>query len=102
MSKTIVLGQVGIRCRHCAVLAQYSRPKAAVYYPRTLDSLYQFGQNMVKNHLCATCQSIPRGTKQTLMILQEERRRGKGGRDRWAVAAREMDVVEDQHGLCFG
>ena len=101
MSKTIVLGQVGIRCRHCAVLPQYSRPKAAVYYPRSLDSLYQFGQNMVKNHLCGTCKLIPEDTRQLLMTLQEERRRGKGGRERWADAAREMGLFEDHHGLRF-
>jgi hypothetical protein len=102
MSNSIVLGQVGIRCRRCAILAQYARPKAAVYYPRTLDSLYQCGQNMLKNHLCAACQSIAQCTKQTLVILQEDRKRGKGGRDRWAEAAREMNIVEDQHGLRFG
>jgi hypothetical protein len=101
MSKAIVLGQVGIRCRHCAILPPYSRPKAAVYYPRTLDSLYQFGQNMVKNHLCGTCRSIPNDTRKTLMNLQEERRRGKGGRERWAEAARIMGVYEDSDGLRF-
>ena len=102
MSKAIVHGQVGIRCRHCAILPQYSRPKAAVYYPRTLDSLYQFGQNMVKNHLCMTCKSIPEETKKTLVMLQEERRRGKGGRERWAKAAQERGAFEDKDGLRFG
>jgi hypothetical protein len=101
MSKIIVRGQVGIRCRHCAVLPQYSRPKAAVYYPRTLDSMYQFGQNMVKNHLCACCELIPSETKDLLMALQEARKRGRGGRDRWAQAAREMGVIEDENGLRF-
>ena len=101
MNKTIVAGQVGIRCKHCAVLPQYQRPKAAVYYPRTLDSLYQFGQNMVKNHLCGTCRQIPPHIKQELMQLQEERRRGSGGRERWAEAAGGLGVVEDSHGLRF-
>ena len=101
MSKSVVRGQVGIRCLHCASLPEYSRPKAAVYYPRTLDSLYQFGQNMVKNHLCVTCESIPEETKKALIALQQARRRGKGGRERWAQAARQMNVYEDEHGLRF-
>jgi hypothetical protein len=101
MSKMIALGQVGIRCRHCSTLPQYSRPKAAVYYPRSLDSLYQFGQNMVKNHLCGTCTLIPPETRRKLMELQEERRRGKGGRERWSEAAREVGVFEEGDGLRF-
>jgi hypothetical protein len=101
MSKAIAVGQVGLRCRHCAVLPPFARPKAAVYYPRTLDSLYQFGQNMVKNHHCGSCMKIDEGTKQKLLHLQEERRRGKGGRERWAEAARAMGVVEGQRGLQF-
>ena len=101
MSKAIAVGQVGLRCRHCAVLPPFARPKAAVYYPRTLDSLYQFGQNMVKNHHCGSCMKIDDVTKQKLLHLQEERRRGKGGRERWAEAARAMAVVEGPRGLRF-
>jgi hypothetical protein len=101
MSKIIVLGQVGIRCRHCVVLPEHSRPKAAVYYPRTLDSVYQFGQNMVKNHLLACCELIPSETKNLMMALQESRKRGRGGRDRWARAAQEIGVIEDENGLRF-
>ena len=101
MSKIIVLGQVGIRCRHCAVLPEHGRPKAAVYYPRTLDSIYQFGQNMVKNHLLSCCELIPAETKGLLLSLQESRKRGRGGRERWARAAQEAGVVEADHGLQF-
>lgn len=42
MSKPVVLGQVGIRCRHCAILPQYARPKAAVYFPRSLVRTYSY------------------------------------------------------------
>ena len=101
MNKMIVAGQVGIRCRHCAVLPQYSRPKAAVYYPRTLDSLYQFGQNMVKNHLGASCKLIPHATRKKMEDLKDARRRGRGGREHWASAAKALGVYEDASGLRF-
>lgn len=101
MSKTVVVRQVGIRCRHCAVLPQYARPKAAIYFPRTLDSMYQFGQNMVKNHLTKTCTMIPAQIKERLIELQEERKRGRGGRERWAEAAQELDVIERNGALFF-
>ena len=101
MNKMIVAGQVGIRCRHCAVLPQYSRPKAAVYYPRTLDSLYQFGQNMVKNHLGASCKLIPEATRKKMEDLKDARRRGRGGREHWALSAKALGVYEDANGLRF-
>eukprot|EP00934_Nitzschia_sp_Nitz4_P007349 Nitzschia sp. Nitz4//scaffold149_size55946//8726//10575//NITZ4_006587-RA/size55946-augustus-gene-0.62-mRNA-1//1//CDS//3329536788//7339//frame0 len=101
MSKPVVAGQVGIRCRHCAVLPQYARPKAAVYFPRSLDSMYQFGQNMVKNHLAVPCKKIPPATQRRLLELQEERKRGRGGRERWAEGAKELGVIETPSGLRF-
>ena len=101
MNKSITEGQVGIRCVHCASLPQYSRPKAAVYYPRSLDSLYQFGQNMVKNHLGTACKLIPTEVKRKMEDLREHRRRGRGGREHWAAAAKELGVYEDSDGLRF-
>jgi len=35
------LGQVGIRCRHCAALSLRQRGRGAVYYPTTLSAVYQ-------------------------------------------------------------
>ena len=40
-NKPIVLGQVGIRCVHCAALPPRFRSRAAVYYPSRLSVLYQ-------------------------------------------------------------
>ena len=64
--------------------------------------MYQFGQNMVKNHLTVTCKMIPDATKKTLIELQEERKRGRGGRRRWADGARDLGVEETAtNGLRF-
>lgn len=56
---------------------------------------------MVKNHLTSACQMIPRDTLSRLTALQEERKRGRGGRERWADAAREQGVVESGGYLRF-
>jgi hypothetical protein len=40
-ARRVVLGQVGIRCRHCAFLPAKERKRAAVYYPSRLDVVYQ-------------------------------------------------------------
>lgn len=60
--------------------------------------MYQFGQNMVKNHLTLTCKMIPPSTRDRLIELQEERRRGRGGRERWAEAASELGIEEGDIG----
>jgi hypothetical protein len=45
--KQVRLGQVGLRCRHCAHLPLKSRERGAVYYPAKLENVYQAAQNMV-------------------------------------------------------
>lgn len=42
--KQIFLGQVGIRCRHCAPFPLRERGKGAVYYPTKLEGVYQASQ----------------------------------------------------------
>jgi hypothetical protein len=39
--RRVVLGQVGIRCRHCALLPPKERKRGAFYYPSRLDVVYQ-------------------------------------------------------------
>ena len=54
MSKPVKVRQVGIRCRHCAILPQYARPKAAIYFPRTLVSralLFSNADQLIKKKL---------------------------------------------------
>lgn len=63
--------------------------------------MYQFGQNMVKNHLTKTCSMIPPATQKRLLELQEERKRGRGGRERWSEAAQEIGVIEKDGALFF-
>ena len=41
-NKAIVLGQVGIRCRHCAMLPARHRGTGATYYPAKLDRVSVF------------------------------------------------------------
>jgi hypothetical protein len=101
MGKSIRVGRVGIRCRHCAALPQYPRVKGAVFFPKDLNSLYQVGQNMVQNHLLAFCKVLPDKTKAKMEKLRHERRRGRGGREHWATSAKLFGIDEDGDGLYF-
>jgi len=45
----ILLGQVGIRCRHCASFPLKCRPRGAIYYSRTIVSHFQIFQWYCQN-----------------------------------------------------
>lgn len=100
-NKAIFLGQVGIRCRHCARLPTWSRARGAVYYSATLDGLYQAAQNMAKNHLCRHCRLIPEETRHRLIGLRDCKRRAAGGKKYWAEGAQVSGVRQGSDGLRF-
>jgi len=57
--KEIVLGQIGIQCRHCARIPTRHRTRGATYYPAGLKGLYQAAQNMASIHFSNYCHLIP-------------------------------------------
>ena len=95
-NKPIVMGQVGIRCRHCAKLPPRHRSRGATYYPAQLKGLYQAAQNMASNHLCLHCQHIPASFRRELLALRERKSSAGGGKQYWANGARVLGVVEDE------
>jgi hypothetical protein len=126
--KQVILGQVGIRCRHCSglplrqrgrcvrcvyvivllrlpypVLSQQTylllRCRGAVYYPARLQGVYQAAQNMASSHLCESCQCIPHQLKHELRGLRDRRDTASGGKQYWADGARAMGLVETEEGL---
>ena len=46
----ISIGQVGIRCKHCAVIPSRKSTKGCVYFPKTLNAIYQAANNMSSTH----------------------------------------------------
>ena len=102
-NRSIHEGQVGIRCKHCADLPEWERATGAVYYPGTIDMLYQAGQNLAKNHICGGCTLIPRDIQRLLSRMRSEFRRARLGKKYWSRGARILGIYEDQemHGLRF-
>ena len=97
--KLICIGQVGIRCRYCAVI--HKKPtKGAMYFPFFLRSIYQAGQNMLSEHFRDKCQYIDPYLKGQLIELQRKNT-GHGGKDYWAQAAVALGVEETERGLWF-
>jgi hypothetical protein len=58
----IILGQVGIRCIHCAALPAQQRLKRAVCYPPSMKGIYHAVSNMKFDHF-TVCQSLPTNVK---------------------------------------
>lgn len=97
--KPVSLGQVGLRCRHCAALPLRARGRGSVYYPFKLSGIYQASQNMSASHLCQSCQHIPPQIKAELKSLRERRDNASGGKRYWADGCRAQGVVETESGL---
>jgi hypothetical protein len=100
-NRPIVLGQVGIRCRHCAHLNPRERSRGATYYPAQLQGLYQACQNLSLTHLAAHCQLIPAEIRSELDQLRKRKSSAGGGKKYWADAAKVLGVYEDGDGLRF-
>jgi hypothetical protein len=97
----INLGQVGIRCRHCASLTKNARARGAVYYSKTIDGIYQVAQNMSKLHLQKHCNLVDAYTRAELAKLHQVRNRASGGKEYWSECLRVMGVCEDKTCLRF-
>ncbi|CAB9529423.1 expressed unknown protein [Seminavis robusta] len=100
-NRSIVLGQVGIRCRHCSALKLADRARGSTYYPRKLQGLYQAGQNMSNSHLLQYCTRIPKEIRDELQRLGNKKSSAGGGKDYWSGGAKILGVIEDEQGLRF-
>jgi hypothetical protein len=92
--KSIRLGQVGIRCRHCVHLPLRNRGRGAVYYPTKLQGIYQAAQNMASTHLTDACNIIDDELKAEMRRLRERRDTASGGKQYWADGARALGLYE--------
>jgi hypothetical protein len=67
----VMLGQVGIRCMHCAKLKlpPKDRVKRAVCYPPSIDGIYHSVSNMKFDHF-GICPGLPPSAKEELAALR--------------------------------
>jgi hypothetical protein len=102
-NKAIVLGQVGVQCRHCAhVISPQNRAKGSTYFPQKLVGIYQAAQILSTTHLLEACPLVPPESRQNLKDLQQNSKASRtAGKDYWASTAQALGVYEDEHGLRF-
>lgn len=102
-NKPITAHQVGVMCIHCAKVPYDARPRGAVYYPATLEGVYQAAQNMSKNHFeVRRCQAIPDHVQNRLIELKRTKSVNVGtGKDYWKKSAENIGICEVDSRLFF-
>jgi hypothetical protein len=119
-NRPVRAGQVGLLCRHCRNIPPRNRPRASVYFPQRLASIYQSAQNMANHHFGlgrgrgggggggggagGGCPNAPDGVNESLWAARE-RDGGPvvygGGQQYWAATASDAGLVETEDGLKF-
>ncbi|KAL3934835.1 MAG: hypothetical protein SGBAC_009530 [Bacillariaceae sp.] len=99
----IQIGQVGIRCRHCASMSKSKRLEgSASLYSKSLNGIYQVALNMGRLHfLNNSCPMMPDTTKNQLRKLKELPRKVARGRKYWKETLEAQGVVEEKEFLRF-
>jgi hypothetical protein len=104
-NKSIKLGQVGIRCRHCAHVPALNRHKGSTYFPTSVWGLYQASQNMCMIHLQGgQCPEMPLAVKVQFLQLTDTKRAAPSsgaGRTYWAEMAQQLGLVDTTDGIFF-
>lgn len=102
----IQVGQVGIRCVHCAHLPANIRNIGSMYFPKSVLGLYQAGQNMNRSHMqSGECRYMPQAIKeqfaQLVQFKQVTKLASGVGRTYWANSAIQLGLVDTDDGIFF-
>jgi hypothetical protein len=104
-NKPILLGQVGIRCRHCAHVPVSRRQKGSTYFPSNKLGIYQAAQNMSTAHIqCGLCTEMPEAIKLKFMAIMSTKNpscSSGAGRPYWAQSATQLGLVDTEEGIRF-
>jgi hypothetical protein len=93
------VGQIGIRCKHCANLPSKKRCERAVCYPSSVSRIYQTVADMQRFHF-EICTAIPPEMKTLYKSLKTTRPRGMGSpQDYWITSAKELGLVDTDQGI---
>jgi hypothetical protein len=98
-NRPVVLGQVGIRCRHCRFVPPLERTRGAQYFPTTLEGIYQAAQILANGHLNESCTYVPPHLREELLRLKQQKSHAMVGKEYWAGTAQALGVYEADDGI---
>lgn len=100
-AQKLVVGQVGIRCIHCAHLRPRDRAERAVCYPSSISRIYQTVADMQRFHF-EQCTQIPKRVQDIYKSLKTTRPRGVGSPQAyWVQSAKSLGLVDTGNGIRF-
>lgn len=99
-SKSLHVGQVGVRCRFCAHLAARGRAPRSSAFPSSLAQIYQSFTMMLREHF-GHCTAIPGPLRKQLDALRKENLQGASDAKKyWIHAASKMGLIDTpDHGI---
>jgi len=97
----IEVGQVGIRCRHCARLTKVNQLKSsAIQFSMTVNGIYQVALKMGRMHV-HSCPMLPDSVKKRLLELKGQPRKRARGRQYWKETLEAQGLFEDGKRIRF-
>ena len=102
-NKSISLGQVGMRCKHCAHTAIKDRQKGSIYFPSTKSGVYQAALNMSSTHITkGVCQFMPVSVTSQFAVMSTKKQNSIGyqktgsGRQYWIHSASQLGLIDTE------
>lgn len=99
----VLINQVGIRCRHCAHLAQL--PTGAAFFPHNVKGIYALAMKMRTNHFeNGVCSQMPHNLKTEFASLVGRWKtidQCVGGKLVWERRAKTLGLIDTSGGIRF-
>lgn len=93
----ITLGQVGIRCIHCAATSEGARGNA-VNFPYSIDGIYEVVRELQKLHL-ESCVNLPADISQEMANLKTSTSLSSVLRRYYVLAAKALGMIDTPEGI---
>jgi hypothetical protein len=98
-AQKLFVGQVGLRCIHCASLPSKMKSERAVCYPSSISRIYQTVADMQRFHF-ENCRAIPDEMRSRYHSLKTTRPRGQGSpQTYWITSAKLIGLLDTSNGI---
>lgn len=98
-AQKLFLGQVGLRCIHCASFPSKAKTERAVCYPSSISRIYQTVADMQRFHF-EGCRAIPDEMRSKYRSLKTTRPRGQGSPQAyWITSAKVIGLLDTPTGI---
>jgi len=97
----ISVGQVGIRCIHCAIVERDNAIGHAIAYPYSISGIYASVKEFHRLHL-DSCPNIPSTTKAKLKNIKGAASLSSVLRNYYTLASKSLGLIDTKHGIRTG